>query len=134
MGISLQAKNPMAPLSLFSLLLASTTAAPITAAPTTAPTSDGVVDLPENVPSSEARNAKSRAADVLALTQGILIGFGEEANIDLEQCLIEGPEDIFYEFKSAIDHFEEGSVSSVIIGLSGIGDAADKIISTFQAC
>merc|ERR1719231_124956 len=86
------------------------------------------------LPSSDSSDAASHAADVLALAKGILIGFGEEAEIELEHCLIEGPEEIFDKFQDAIDSFRERSVRSVIEGLSDVADAVDRIVSTLQAC
>jgi len=86
------------------------------------------------LPSSTSSVTLSLAADVLALAKGILIGFGEETEIDLESCLIEGPEDIFDGFQDAVDKFREGSVSSVINGLSDAADAVSKIVSTLQVC
>jgi len=86
------------------------------------------------LPSSNSSDAPSHAADVLALAKGILLGFGDEAEIDLQHCLIDGPEDIFDGFQDAIDEFGEGSVRSVINGLSDVADAVNKIVSTLQAC
>merc|ERR1711998_594120 len=72
-----------------------------------------------NTPTDSA-DPWSWISSAVALKRGVLIGFGDGAEIEIEECLFEGPEEIVDQFKQAIDHFAEGTIGSVIAGLREI--------------